>query len=117
MNINMKLAKDIKMILDKNLEKDGQYLLSSLSKALEVLDLISRYDGLRAVDISKKLSLNSTSTFKMLYTLEKYRYINKTEDSKYRLGIKFIIYGSLAYRKIHKINSNYCKKGFNGFRL
>ncbi|WP_312812529.1 IclR family transcriptional regulator [Sedimentibacter sp.] len=87
------------MKLDENLEKDEKYLLTSLSKALEILDLLSKYDGLRAIDISNKLNLNNTSTFKMLYTLEKSKYIKKTEDGKYKLGIKFITFGSLTMER------------------
>ncbi len=87
------------MILNEKEDKDEKYLMTSLSKSLEILDLLSKHNELRAIDISKALNINKASTFKMLYTLEKNKYINKTDNGKYELGLKFIIYGSIASEK------------------
>lgn len=82
--------------MDENNERDAKYLLTSVSNALEILDLLGKHDNLRAVDISNALSMNKASTFKMLYTLERNKYIKKTARGRYTLGLKFLVYGSLV---------------------
>ncbi len=82
-------------------EKDEMYLLTSLSNALEVMDLLGKHDSLRAVDISNKLNINRSSIFKILYTLKRYKYIRKTSRGRYTLGLKFFVYGSLVKERIN----------------
>ncbi|WP_132995227.1 IclR family transcriptional regulator [Sporanaerobacter acetigenes] len=71
-----------------------KYLLSSVYNTLEILDLLSEYKELTLSEISKKLNLGKASVFRMLYTLEKKQFIHKTQDAKYRLGVKFAHYGA-----------------------
>lgn len=78
------------------MSKDEKYIMSSLDNALKVLDLLSKNKKLRIIDISKALKLNKSSVFKILYTLEKKKYVHKYEDGKYALGIKFAHYGSIV---------------------
>jgi DNA-binding IclR family transcriptional regulator len=92
------------MKFDDNVDKDEKYLLSSLNKALEILDLLSKHKRMRAIDISNILNINKTSTFKMLYTLEKNKYLNRTISGEYELGLKFILYGSLTMER-HNITA------------
>jgi DNA-binding IclR family transcriptional regulator len=73
--------------------------MSSLSRALEILDLLSKHSDMKAIEISKELSLNKSSTFKMLYTLEKNKYVSKSENGLYSLGIKFALYGTIVLEK------------------
>ncbi len=75
------------------MEKD-KYLLSSVSNTLDVLDYLSENKEATLSDISKDLNLGKTSVFRMLYTLEKKQFIEKTIDTKYKLGIKFAHYGA-----------------------
>jgi DNA-binding IclR family transcriptional regulator len=76
-----------------------KYFMSSLSRALEILDLLSKHSDMKAIEISKELSLNKSSTFKMLYTLEKNKYVSKSENGLYSLGIKFALYGTIVLEK------------------
>lgn len=76
-----------------------KYLMSSLYNALKVLDLLSEHDELGVTEISKALHISKTGVFKMLYTFEKKKYVAKTTDSKYRLGIKFVDYGSIILER------------------
>ncbi|MGB4438943.1 MAG: IclR family transcriptional regulator [Sedimentibacter sp.] len=76
--------------------KEDKYLMTSVNKTLEILDLLSVRNGLRAVDIGNALNINKASIFKMLYTLEKNKYINKTKNGEYVLGLKFAHYGTIA---------------------
>jgi DNA-binding IclR family transcriptional regulator len=78
---------------------EHKYFMSSLSRALEILDLLSKRSDMKAIEISNELNINKSSTFKMLYTLEKNQYVKKSENSLYSLGVKFALYGSIVLEK------------------
>ncbi|MEL7564086.1 MAG: IclR family transcriptional regulator [Dehalobacterium sp.] len=75
---------------------NNKYLLSSVSNTLDVLDLLSKHDELGVAEISKELNMGKSIIFRMLYTLEKKAYVQKTPQAKYKLGIKFAHYGSIV---------------------
>lgn len=81
-----------------------KYLLSSVYNTLEILDLLSEYKELGVTEISKKLNLGKSSVFRMLYTLEKKKYVYKTSDAKYRLGIKFVYYGQKLLEEMNSLD-------------
>ena len=72
--------------------KEDQYLLSSVSNTLDILDLLNDHEELSLAEICKKLHMGKTSAFRMLYTLEAKQFVYKTPDAKYRLGMKFVQY-------------------------
>lgn len=74
--------------------KEDQYLLSSVSNTLDILDLLNDHEELSLAEICKKLRMGKTSVFRMLYTLEAKQFVYKTPDAKYRLGMKFVRFGS-----------------------
>lgn len=76
--------------------KNEKYLMSSVCNTLDVLDLLSQHNELGVAEISKLLEMSKASVFKMLYTLEYKNYVHKTDDAKYKLGIKFAQYGSMV---------------------
>jgi len=78
--------------MDKENSKD-KYLLSSVNNALKVLDFLGVRDSASMTEICKGCSLDKTSVFKILYTLERKDYVFKTSNAKYRLGVKFMNYG------------------------
>jgi len=80
--------------MDSN--KSDKYLMSSVYNALDVLDLLSQHNELGVAEISKYLNMSKASVFKMLFTLEYKRYVYKTDDAKYKLGIKFAQYGAIV---------------------
>lgn len=86
------------------MKKDDRYLLQSVFNSLNILDLLSVENELGVTEISKKLDLGKATVFRILYTLEKKEYINKTEQSKYKLGIKFVDYGSIVLDRIDIIS-------------
>ncbi len=86
------------------MEMDDRYLLQSVFNSLKILDLLSVEDELGVTEISKKLNLGKATVFRILYTLEKKEYITKTEQSKYKLGIKFVNYGSIVLDRIDIIS-------------
>ena len=71
------------------------YILSSVSKALLIMDLLSEHDRLGITDIYKRLGNDKSSTFRLLYTLEAGGYVTKTSDAKYSLSVKFAQYGTM----------------------
>lgn len=77
-----------------------RYLLKSVYNSLELLDLLSKNDVMGLTEISKELNLGKATVFRMLYTLEKKKYINKTKLAKYSLAIKFANYGSIVLDRI-----------------
>ncbi|MEK5488806.1 MULTISPECIES: IclR family transcriptional regulator [unclassified Lysinibacillus] len=53
------------------------YEVSTLKKGLLILDILRQKHALTLTEIMEELSLNKTSVFRMLYTLEKMNYVNK----------------------------------------
>jgi DNA-binding IclR family transcriptional regulator len=70
----------------------------SLSRALSILNL---YDGRRAdwgiSEISRELDLSKSTVHGLISTLESNRYLEKSDNGKYRLGMKVYELG-LAYQ-------------------
>lgn len=73
---------------------DEKYLLSSVTHALKIMDLLAEKSPLALADISKDLGFGKSSTFRLLYTLESCGYVIKTEELKYMLSRKFSYYGA-----------------------
>lgn len=71
-----------------------QYLLGSVSHALEILDLLNQEGELNLTDICKHLGLGKASAFRLLYTLEHWGFVHKTSQARYKLGLKFAHYGA-----------------------
>ncbi|PWW38865.1 MULTISPECIES: IclR family transcriptional regulator [Paenibacillus] len=59
------------------------YELTTLKRGLVILDLLRERHSLSLSQIMKELSLNKTTVYKMLYTLEKMEYIKKIEKYYY----------------------------------
>ena len=76
-------------------EKDD-YLLSSLDNALKITDVLSHYSALSFSAICKETKFSKASVFRMLYTLEKNKYVEKNEDGSYSLGVKFLYYNNIV---------------------
>lgn len=74
----------------------AQYLLGSVIKVLERLDLLSHHNRLSLAELSRLSGVDKTAAFRSMYTLEKYGYVEKLPGTSYRLGIKFLYYGNLV---------------------
>ena len=79
-------------MMDKEANRD-KYLLSSVNNALKVLDFLGVRDSASMTEICRGCKLDKTSVFKILYTLERKDYVFKTQNAKYKLGVKFMNYG------------------------
>ncbi len=82
------------------ISKYDKYLLKSVYNSLELLDLLSKNSEMGATEISKALNMGKATVFRMLYTLEKKEYVQKTKQAKYKLGIKFAHYGSIVLESL-----------------
>ena len=84
------------MAIQKN---DSRYMVKSLNKALEILDLLSIRPELGLQEITNLTGIDKTSVFKFLYTFERRGYVVKTPDSRYRIGSKIVSYGQTRMRR------------------
>jgi len=66
---------------------DAKYNIRVLDRAFNVLELLS--DGMprTALDVSKGIELNLSTTFRLLSSLCSYNYIQRDENDKYSLGL------------------------------
>ena len=69
-------------------KRKDKNILSSLNRALKVLDLVSVRPGLGVSEIARSTGYDKASIYKMLYTLEHRSYIEKTEDARYYVSEK-----------------------------
>lgn len=58
----------------------NQYEVSTLKKGLMILDTLQQEGAMGLSEIMRKFSLNKTTTFRLLYTLELMGYVKKVEN-------------------------------------
>ncbi len=67
----------------------GKYVVEAVAKALDVLETFSGADGFTLNEISQRVGLNKSRTFRLLYTLAERGYVERSADgSRYKLGVK-----------------------------
>lgn len=74
--------------------ENDKYLLSSLSHALDILDLLNDYEELSLAQILKHMNISKAAAFRLLFTLESKNYVVKSNGGKYSLNIKFARFGA-----------------------
>jgi DNA-binding IclR family transcriptional regulator len=81
---------------------DDAYMLATVSKALEILDLFADgRDELSLTQIAEATQLPKSSIFRYLATLEKFHYVERDEKSeRYRLGLKLLQLGALVASRL-----------------
>ena len=80
------------------MEKD-RYLLGSVDNALWLLEVLSEQEEFTATELSEKTGLSKSTVFRTLYTLERRKFVVKTSEAKYRLGIRLAYLGGLAIER------------------
>ena len=75
---------------------EEKYILQSVANTLDILDLLGQYEELSVPEISSITGMSKSSVFRMLATLENRNFIKKSEDAKYRLGLKLNTLGRFA---------------------
>lgn len=70
-------------------EKSNRYTISSVEKALDVLELIAEHESLNLIEISQLLDKPKSSLFRIITTLEHRGYVTRSDkNAKYCLGFK-----------------------------
>jgi DNA-binding IclR family transcriptional regulator len=72
-----------------------------LDNGLKILDLLSVRDNIGVTEISQLSKLGKSSTYNILATLVWRGYVEKTPQSKYRLGPKLAALGGLVTERQH----------------
>jgi DNA-binding IclR family transcriptional regulator len=67
----------------------GKYVVEAVAKAFEVLESFNGSEELTLNEISQRVGLNKSRTFRLLHTMAERGYVERNEDgSRYRLGMK-----------------------------
>jgi DNA-binding IclR family transcriptional regulator len=82
------------------MKNNNQYILQSVDNALQLIELLVKEEDMSLVEISKKLKINKSTVFRILTTLENRKFVSKTKDAKYNLGIKFAHFGSVVIERL-----------------
>jgi DNA-binding IclR family transcriptional regulator len=69
----------------------GKYVVEAVIKALDVLEVFETSETLSLNEISKRVGLNKSRTFRLLQTLAERGYIERCADgTQYKLGLKLL---------------------------
>lgn len=69
----------------------GKYVVEAVAKALDVLDVFETSETLTLNEISKRVALNKSRTFRLLHTLAERGYVERCADgTQYKLGLKLL---------------------------
>jgi DNA-binding IclR family transcriptional regulator len=67
----------------------GKYSVAAVAKAPDILEVFSSRAELTLNEISRRVGLNKSRTFRLLHTLGERGYIDRRADgSRYQLGVK-----------------------------
>jgi DNA-binding IclR family transcriptional regulator len=70
-------------------EKTDRYAISSIEKALDVIEVLSEHESLNLLELAEVLDKPKSSLYRILLTLEKRDYVMRDEDDgKYTIGYK-----------------------------
>lgn len=82
----------------------GKYIVEAVAKALDILETFSGADGFTLNEISQRVGLNKSRTFRLLYTLAERGYVERNADgSRYKLGVKLFERAANVRRDIKDI--------------
>lgn len=92
-------------------ESDDKYVVEAVVKALDVLEVFQDGEELQLSEISKRVSLNKSRAFRLLYTLCERGYVERASDGhRYKLGLKLFEHASNLRRDLKQIAQNYMRK-------
>jgi DNA-binding IclR family transcriptional regulator len=82
----------------------GKYVVDAVAKALDILGCFNGSEWLSLNEISQRVGLNKSRTFRLLCTLRERSYIERNVDgSLYRLGMKLFERGSNLHRDLRDV--------------
>lgn len=86
----------------KNDKGSNNYLIGTVSRALELLELFQDGDGeLGITELSRRMNIHKNNVFRLLFTLKSKNYVEQDEATgKYRLGLKNLELGQAIIRQM-----------------
>jgi IclR family KDG regulon transcriptional repressor len=82
----------------------GKYVVEAVAKAFEVLESFNGSEELMLNEISRRVGLNKSRTFRLLHTMAERGYIERNEDgTRYRLGMKLFERASNVHRDVKDV--------------
>lgn len=85
-------------------EKNERYILHSVSTAFSILDLFFEHEELSPAEVARCMDINRSTAFRFLVTMEQSGYLIKTDNAKYRLGVKISSLGQVAHNRMELIS-------------
>jgi len=80
---------------------DGPYQLHSLDRAVSVLEVLGQSDApLSLAEICQRMNLHKSTAHRSLMVLERSALIERTQENRYRLGLKLYELGNRAVEQI-----------------
>jgi len=77
---------------------ETKYMVCTIQKGINVLNLFKDHSKLSFTDIKKLLKYNKSTLFRILYTLENNQYLSKDKHGRYELGLNIFILGNQISR-------------------
>lgn len=69
-------------------DRQGRYNIQAVDRAVKALELLSQGDALKLDALSGQLGISTSSTYRLLATLQSHRYVEKDDNQGgYRLGL------------------------------
>ena len=92
-------------------ESEDKYVVEAVLKALDVLEVFQDGEELQLSEISKRVALNKSRAFRLLYTLCARGYVERASDGhRYRLGLKLFEHASNLRRDVKQVAQPYMRK-------
>lgn len=80
-------------------EKTDQSRVKSARNTFRILETLQELDGASVTEVSNHLEMSKSNVYKYLNTLEADRYIVKSNDKNYHLGLRFLGMGAKSRRR------------------
>ncbi|MEA3435761.1 MAG: IclR family transcriptional regulator [Thermodesulfobacteriota bacterium] len=95
-------------------EKKKYFFISSLSKGLDVLELLADKDELSVSEVARFLGYNRTGSHRLLATLRELGYVEQNQSNKYHLTFKMLGLGMKLARRfeIRRVALSYMQELF-----
>lgn len=84
--------------------KNERYILHSVATAFSILDLFFEREELSPAEVARCMDINRSTAFRFLVTMEQSGYLIKTDNAKYRLGVKISSLGQVAHNRMELIS-------------
>ena len=94
----------------------GKYVVEAVDKALDILETFTGSEGLTLNEISQRVGLNKSRTFRLLYTMAEREYVERSADgSRYQLGMRLFERAANVRRDIKDVAREFMLKLSHGF--